>query len=226
MPSQPLRIGIVEDHPLFMDLVAHGLGAIEGLVIFATAGTLSEARKWFRPEEFDILILDIELPDGNGFGLGVELRRQNPALGIVLLSGRDALELLEGLPADERRGWSYLTKESTKSIDYLAAVIRATSRGEVLIDRALTDRSRAKSGTSVSFLSARQFEILRAVARGDSNQSIGQQIGIAANSVGNHLIAIYDALGLPEGKNSRVAAVLEFLRSTSRDDSNRLEFHG
>jgi DNA-binding NarL/FixJ family response regulator len=226
MESQPIRIGIVEDHTLFMDLMAQGLESFSDLKIVAKADLVAEAKKWFRPEELDVLILDIELPDGNGFGLGVQMRRQNPALGIVLLSSRDVLELLLGLPADERRGWSYLSKEATKSMDYLASVIRATSRGEIVIDRALTDRSRAKSGTGVASLSPRQFAILRAVARGESNQSIATELGIASNSVGNHLIGIYDTLGIPEGKNSRVAAVLEFLHGTSRDEGYQQGFRG
>ncbi len=211
-----LRIGIVEDHSLFMDLVAEGLEKFGDLKIVAKADHVAEAKKWFIPEELDILILDIELPDGNGFGLGVQMRRQNPALGIVLLSSRDVMELLLALPAEERRGWSYLTKDATKSLDYLASVIRATAQGEVVIDRALTDRSRAKAGTGVAALSRRQFDVLRAVARGESNQGIANELGIAANSVGNHLIGIYDVLGIPEGKNARVAAVLSFLESTSR----------
>ena len=214
--ADALRIGIVEDHTLFMDLMAEGLEKFGDLKIVAKAEDVAEAKKWFTPEELDVLILDIELPDGNGFGLGVQMRRQNPALGIVLLSRRDVLELLRGLPAEERTGWSYLSKEATKSMDYLASVIRATAQGEVVIDRSLTDRSRAKTGTGVAALSHRQFDVLRAVARGESNQGIAQELGIAANSVGNHLIGIYDILGIPAGKNARVASVLEFLESTSR----------
>jgi DNA-binding NarL/FixJ family response regulator len=216
MDPQLLRVGIVEDHTLFMDLLAEGLERFDDLKVVAKADHVAEAKKWMKPEDLDVVILDIELPDGNGFGLGVQMRRQNPALGIVILSSRDVLELMLSMPAQERRGWSYLTKESTKSLDFLATVIRATSRGETVIDRALTDRSRPKAGTGVAALSPRQFEILRAVARGEVNQSIATELGIAANSVGNHLIAIYDVLNIPNEKNARVAAVLQFLESTSR----------
>ena len=96
--ADTLRIGIVEDHALFMDLIAEGLEKYGDLKIVAKADHFAEAKKWFTPEELDVLILDIELPDGNGFGLGVQMRRQNPALGIVMLSSRDVLELLLALP--------------------------------------------------------------------------------------------------------------------------------
>ena len=84
--AETLRIGIVEDHTLLMDLIAEGLEKFDDLKIVAKADHVAEAKKWFTPEELDVLILDIELPDGNGFGLGVQMRRQNPALGIVMLS--------------------------------------------------------------------------------------------------------------------------------------------
>lgn len=216
---KPLRVGIVEDHTLFLELMSAALEKVDGLEIVATADNVTEAKKWFEPENLDVLILDIELPDGNGIGLGIHMRRRNPQLGILLLSDRDMMELILGLPKEVRAGWSYLTKTSTKSIDTLAAAVRATSRGETVIDPALINRSQARPGTGIGSLTNRQFEVLRSVARGDSNQTIATNLGIAVNSVGNHLIAIYDALGIDEGKNSRVAAVLEFLQDTTRPTS-------
>lgn len=210
-----LRVGIVEDHPIFLDLLSAALTAKNGIQVEATAESVTEAKKWFKPENLDVVVLDIELPDGNGIGLGVQLRRKNPTLGIVLLSDRDMLELLQGLPPELQTGWSYLTKSSTRSMDTLVQTIKATARGETIIDPTLVNRSRARLGTPVASLTQRQFEVLRAVARGESNLGIANELGIAENSVGNHLIAIYDALGIPEGKNARVAAVLEFLEDTN-----------
>lgn len=203
---------------MFLELVSGALDAVPGLNVVATADRVAEAKKWFRPAELDVLILDIELPDGNGIGLGVQLRRENPQLGIVLLSDRDVLELILGLPEEVRHGWSYVTKSSTKSIEALTSIIRASARGESVIDASLVNRSVARPNSGVAALTKRQFEVLRAVARGESNQTIADTLGIAENSVGNHLIAIYDTLGIEANKNSRVAAVLQFLQETSRSD--------
>lgn len=210
-----IRIGIVEDHPIFLELLTSALDAIPGFRVTSTAHTVTETKKWFRPGELDVLVLDIELPDGNGVGLGVQLRGAHPELAIVLLSDLDMLELILGLPDEIRSGFSYLTKGATKSVDTLAHVIRAAAQGEVVIDPTLADRSRPRSGTAVAQLTSRQFEILRAVARGESNQGIATELGITVNSVGNHLIGIYDVLGIAEGKNTRVGAVLKFLEDTN-----------
>ena len=207
---------MVEDHPLFLELLTNTLSDSSEIEIVATASGAQEAKKWFRPEELDVLILDIELSDGNGIGLGITLRRKNPDVGIVLLSDKDVLELVLGLPEEDRRGWSYLTKSSTKSIDVLIQAILLSAQGQTVIDSSLINRAQARPGTAISNLTNRQFEVLRSVARGESNQTIATNLGIAVNSVGNHLIAIYDTLGIPEGKNARVAAVLEFLQDTNR----------
>jgi DNA-binding NarL/FixJ family response regulator len=197
-------------------LLTKALNESTEIEVVAVATGAQEAKKWFDPDEIDVLVLDIELSDGNGIGLGITLRRKNPNIGILFLSDKDVLELVLGLPEEERRNWSYLTKSSTKSIDVLVHSIALTAEGQTVIDPALVNRAQARPGTLVSTLTNRQFEVLRSVARGDSNQTIADNLGIAVNSVGNHLIAIYDALGIPDGKNARVAAVLEFLQDTNR----------
>ena len=211
-----LRLGIVEDHPIFLDLLTQALGQSQNIRVEATAQSVTEAKKWFQPKELDVLVLDIGLPDGNGVGLGVQMRIENPNLGLVFFSDKDFLELVMGLPEAVRTGCSYLSKSSTQSIDVLLHAINLSAQGESTIDRTLVTRLRAREGTPLARLTDRQFEILRAVARGESNQGIADQLGIAANSVGNHLIAIYDVLDISEGKNARVAAVLEYLQETNQ----------
>ena len=215
-PSPNIRVAIVEDHILYRDLLESSLKSAPGIDVVACVSGSTEAKKVIEVGGVDVAILDIELADGNGIGLGVTLRRNDPKVGILLLSGRDMIELLLGLPEDERHGWSYLSKTSSTSLDTILEVIRETAAGKSVIDPVLIDRSKARAGTPVSSLTRRQFEILRMVARGLSNQAIADEIGIASNSVVNHLSSIYSALGIPEGSNARVSAVLEFLNDTSR----------
>lgn len=214
-----IRVAIVEDHDLYRELLTTSLAATEGITVVGAFSGVAEAKERLKPGEVDVAILDIELGDGNGVALGVNLRRADPDLGIILLSARNMVELLLGLPEDVRRGWSYLSKTSVTSLATLVATIRATDEGETVLDPALVARSFARRGTPVSTLTNRQFEILRMVARGMANQSIADELGIANNSVVNHLSAIYASLNIPEGQNARVSAVLEFLNDTSRPAS-------
>lgn len=211
-----IRVAIVEDHDLYRELLTTSLAAIDGITVVGAYSGVAAAKDGLKPGEIDVALLDIELGDGNGVALGVTLRRADPHLGIVLLSARDMVELLLGLPEDIRRGWSYLSKTSVTSLGTLVNTIRATSQGETVLDPTLVARSFARRGTPVSTLTNRQFEILRMVARGLANQTIADELGIANNSVVNHLSAIYASLNIPEGQNARVSAVLEFLNDTSR----------
>lgn len=206
-----IRVGMVDDHKLFLDLSSSALNEQAGIAVVATADSVTEAKRVLNPLELDVVVLDIELPDGNGIGLGLTLRRQNPDLGVVLLSAREMLDLLDTFTPAERKGWSYLSKTATTSASVVADVIRAAHRGESVIDPSLMAGSSSPERSAVQSLTPRQFEVLQAVAEGLSNQAVADKLGIAANSVGNHLIAIYAALGIDEGQNARVSAVLAFL---------------
>ena len=216
MNTSPIRVAIVEDHQLYRDLLATALGDVPNITVVATAEGSSHARLLIQPGEVDVALLDIELADGNGIGLGVALRRADPDLKILLVSAQDVLEILTTLPEDDRKYWSYLSKTSSTSLSVLVDTVEKAHGGESVIDPELMQRSKARSGTTVGGLTPRQFEILRLVATGLSNQSIAELLGIASNSVVNHLSAIYAALGIPEGNNARVSAVLAFLNDTSR----------
>lgn len=214
--AKEIRVAIVEDHDLYRELLTTSLSATEGINIVGSFSGVAAAKSGLKPGTVDVAILDIELGDGNGVALGVKLRRADPHLGIVLLSARNMVELLLGLPEDVRSRWSYLSKTSVTSLETLVNTIRLTNDGETVIDPSLVARSSARRGTPVSTLTNRQFEILRMVARGMANQTIADELGIANNSVVNHLSAIYASLNIPEGQNARVSAVLEFLNDTSR----------
>jgi len=211
-----IRVAIVEDHDLYRELLTNSLAATDGITVVGSYSGVAAAKNGLNAGDIDVALLDIELGDGNGVALGVSLRRADPKLGIVLLSARDMVELLLGIPDDIRHGWSYLSKTSVTSLSTLVSTIRATSQGDTVLDPTLVARSFARRGTPVSALTNRQFEILRMVARGLANQTIADELGIANNSVVNHLSAIYASLNIAEGQNARVSAVLEFLNDTSR----------
>ena len=189
-----IRVAIVEDHDLYRELLTTSLAATEGITIVGSFSGVAAAKAGLKPGT-------------------------DPKLGIVLLSARNMVELLLGLPEDVRHGWSYLSKTSVTSLETLVHTIRVTNDGETVLDPTLMARSSARRGTPVSTLTNRQFEILRMVARGMANQTIADDLGIANNSVVNHLSAIYATLNIPEGQNARVTAVLEFLNDTSRPAS-------
>jgi DNA-binding NarL/FixJ family response regulator len=214
----PLRVGVVEDQPLYRDMIVGLLRAQSDVAVPLVASGAADARNQFFPGLLDVVILDVYLHDGNGLALGVSLCRKDPNLGVLLLSSHDVMELLLDLPEDVRAGWSYLSKNSTTSVDVLMRAIQSTARGITVIDPALAEGAFPRAGSSLSVLSDRQYEVLRHVASGLTNEGIGEKLGISSRSVENHINAIYASLGLPRERNQRVSAVLRFIEETSRHD--------
>ena len=211
-----LRVAIVEDQPLFRSMLEHTLSGTAGLQVVAAVGTATEAARVLRPGTVDCVILDIDLPDGNGIALGVTLRRSTPTLGILLLSAHDAMDLLLDLPADVAAGWGYLSKTSSTSEEVLVNAVRAAAVGETVLDPALLARMTPRAGSDVARLTDRQYEVLRLLAAGLSNAGIGDRLGITEKSVQNHVNGMYATLGIDADpqRNPRVSAALRLLEET------------
>jgi two-component system response regulator DesR len=81
-----IRIMLVEDRVEFRLLLADLLGRQRELEVVAQAGSLAEARRLATAVKFEVAILDMGLPDGNGAGLIAELREANPGVAVLILS--------------------------------------------------------------------------------------------------------------------------------------------
>ena len=211
------RVAVVEDHQLYREMLVASLMGEPSVTVSVVAAGAQEARARIAPGAVDVALLDVDLPDGNGVALGVQLRRRDPDVAVMLLSAQDVLALLLDMPADVRRGWSYLSKSSALSTADLVRALHATAEGRTVLDAELVRRARPRRASSLEQLSPRQREVLRLVATGMSNSAVGAELGISTHSVENHLSGIYTMLHLPADQNPRVAAVLRFIEETSRD---------
>jgi two-component system, NarL family, response regulator DevR len=84
--SRRIRVMLVEDHPDFRRLMESLLGGQADIKLVAQAGSLAEARKHAAAVRFDVAVLDLSLPDGNGVDLIVDLRRENLDVAVLILS--------------------------------------------------------------------------------------------------------------------------------------------
>ena len=84
--TMTIRVMHVEDHPDFRDLIQILLRSQSDIELVAQAGSLVEARAHTARLEFDVAVLDLGLPDGNGVDLIPDLRQANPDVGVLILS--------------------------------------------------------------------------------------------------------------------------------------------
>jgi two-component system response regulator DevR len=83
---KPIRVMHVEDHLDFRDLMRTLLDSQSDIEVVAQAGSLVEARDQVAGSSFDVAVLDLGLPDGNGLDLIPDLRQANPDVGVLILS--------------------------------------------------------------------------------------------------------------------------------------------
>ena len=212
-----IRVAVVEDQPLYRQLLATTLAAAPGIDVVASAAGVAAARSTVDACSCDVALLDIQLGDGSGIDLGAELRAANPGIGILLLSATDAMDALLDLPRETSQGWGYLSKNSSLTLTTLLRGIEFAAEGRTVLDPELVARRRPRRGSGLARLSARQYEVLSLLAEGLSNAGIASRLGLAPRSVDNHINAVYAELGLASGGvlNPRVGAALRFLEESA-----------
>jgi len=102
--SKQIRVMLVEDHSDFRALLEVLLNGQSDIKLLAKAGSLAEARDHAAMFEFDVVVLDLGLPDGHGEDLIADFRRSNPDVGVMILSGSldpAGIEKAKRLGADE-----------------------------------------------------------------------------------------------------------------------------
>jgi DNA-binding NarL/FixJ family response regulator len=216
----PIRVALVEDEALFRDLVRIVLSQSPRLAVvgdFADGERALAAIPRLAP---DVVVLDLELGSGiHGIQLGLELRRQLPRLGIVLLSNHEDLRLLASLPRSDLTGWSYLLKKAVGDTGALVRAIERTAAGFVALDSQLIARLRPRPDGVLARLTPRQREIVALIAQGFTNATIAERLGLAEKSVENQTSLLYQHLEVDHADaavHPRVSAVLTYLRESGQ----------
>ncbi len=220
MMGRPLRVILVEDEPLFRNLLASTLRHRSELELL---GVFSDGREPIaRCLELvpDVAILDIDLGhEETGFQVGLRLRQHLPDLGVVLLSNYDEPGILSAIPVGQTHGWSYLLKKSVASIDTVVRAIEGSAAGLMVLDPHLIRALRPRDNGRLSHLTPRQKEVLALMAAGYSNHAIAEKLVITEKSVENQISLVYQNLGVQTGDGGvhpRVTATLLYINESHR----------
>ena len=211
------RILIVDDEPLFRELLHHTLSTERGLQVVGVAEDGETAIRLAAEVSPDVILMDIELGGGmDGIEAALHIKKESPHIGIVILSGHSDRRYVTSLPLEDSQGWAYLLKHTVPD---LAAVIRAiegSKAGMVVLDPAVVANLRPRQGSVIATLTPRQQEVLGLLAQGHSNAAIAQQLTLSEKSVETYINAIYQGLQLsnePE-THARVKATLLYLENS------------
>ena len=190
--SETVRVMIVDDHEIVRRGIAEIIDRADGLEVVAEAGGQAEALRRAELVRPDVVLVDLQLPDGTGIELMHEMRETVPgALPIVLTSFDDDEALAEALDAGAR---AYLLK--TVHGAEISDVVRAVASGRVLLDERTVTRRRADHDDPTAELTNAERKVLDLIGDGLSNREIGERLGVAEKTVKNHITSLLAKMGL------------------------------
>jgi len=178
---RPIRVAIVDDHPVVREGTAALLATVPGLCIAGTAGSLEDSIPLLDPVAVDVLLLDIRLGSQSGLTL---LGGKASLPAIVVLTAYDYPQYAA---AALRLGASGFVLKTAPIAELVEAIRRVASGGLAFGVRPI--------GLAPIF-TAREREVVALVVEGRSNDEIGAALGITSKTVEAHLRRLFDRLGL------------------------------
>jgi DNA-binding NarL/FixJ family response regulator len=197
-----------------------------GVDVVATVASAGELLAHVRRDPPDVVIVDIKMPPTHtdeGIVAAQTIRRDHPAVGILVLSqylAPDyAVRLLEEVPD----GAGYLLKERVSDVAVLADALRRIHEGECVVDPTIVSRlvKRRRERSPLDALTDRERAVLTLMGEGRTNRGIAEELLLSPKTVENHVGHIFDKLGLEPSANDhrRVLAVITHLGASGREAS-------
>ncbi|MBV1919049.1 MAG: response regulator transcription factor [Pseudomonadales bacterium] len=218
--TAPLHILLVDDHPLFVDGFKHMLAQLRPHVSVQVALNFSSALQILDSEAvFDIVLLDMGLPDVDGYAAIQTIRGHYPLQPLVVLSANEEKQLINLALAEGVQGYIPKSTRSEVMIGALNLVLAggiyipkiALSMGEQrgqsinAIPAPIRIKQPQRSDGIRELLTPRQITILENLANGLSNKEIARELNIADGTVRVHMSTIYRILGV----DNRTQAVVK-----------------
>jgi DNA-binding NarL/FixJ family response regulator len=208
---------LADDAVLFREAVAEVLRTA-GFDIRAQVGDAAALHSAVGRVRPDLAVVDIRLPPTHeleGLRAAVEIRRDHPGVGVLVLSQHVETRLVGMLVGGSARGVGYLLKERVCGIDAFVDAARDVASGGCRLDPEIARLLTRPGDDRLARLSEREHQILSLIAEGRSNQAICERLVLTKKTVETHIRHILVRLDLqPEpADHRRVLAVLEYLRA-------------
>jgi two-component system, NarL family, nitrate/nitrite response regulator NarL len=205
VPSEPvashrIRVLLAEDHPIVRKGIRALLSNRPGIEVIDEARDGEEALRKAKALKPDVLVVDLEMPQANGFTVTEALRREAPQVKTLILSAHPGTKCVPRILQSGARG--YLNKEA--SGEQLAEAVESIAAGGTcfspeigrLILATLVESARGPGAEKSGRLTMREREILTLIAEGLYNKEIGARLHIGTRTVETHRERIMNKLDI------------------------------
>jgi DNA-binding NarL/FixJ family response regulator len=205
-----LRVVIADDHPLFRKGMRALLASLPDMELVGEASSGEEAIALATAEQPDLMLMDLQMPEGNGLAATREISKRSPHVRILVVT---LFEDDESIFAALRAGaHGYILKDADE--EEMIRAIRAVGLGEAIFSPAIATRLMDYFANARTLeprevfpeLTDREREILTLIARGESNATIAEQLVITLKTVRNHVSNIYNKLQVADRAQAAIRA--------------------
>jgi two-component system invasion response regulator UvrY len=191
-----VKVLLVDDHAIVRDGLRQLVAAIPGASRIGDADSGFQALARMREEAWDLVVLDISLPDRNGLDVLKQVKAMRPKLPVIILSMHDEIEY--AVRALRAGAAGYLTKRSART--ELTEAIQRVLTGRRYIPANVAEQllvdSKQDADRPLEVLSDREFQVFCLIASGIRMKEVASQLGVSAKTVSTHRTNILAKLGL------------------------------
>jgi DNA-binding NarL/FixJ family response regulator len=209
MTAEPLRLLIAEDHPLYRKGLRTLLGTVPDFALVGEAESGRDAIDLALALQPDVVLMDLQMPDGSGIEATREIVAASPTTKILVVTlFEDDDSVFAALRAGAR---GYVLKDTDE--EEMIRAIRAVANGEAIFGPSVASRvlayfaaPRREAPHVFPTLTEREREILGLIARGKSNTAIAGDLSLSPKTVANHVSNIFGKLQVADRAEAIIRA--------------------
>lgn len=209
MTIETIGVLIADDHPLYRTGLRTVLASMPNSTLVGEAHTGAEAVRLAEQLQPDVILMDLQMPEGGGLAAIRQIVQTSPHIRILVLTMfQDDDSVFAAMRAGAR---GYLLKD--RSDDDIARAIDAVGRGEAIFSPAIAERLMTffsarpvLSATLFPDLTESERNVLRLMAKGIDNDSIAERLGFSPKTVRNYISNVFSKLQVADRAQAIVKA--------------------